>query len=101
MLTFSELIIPSAIMLSRLISGGGESDFILHSAFFQPSASPADKQFLKTCSDDSVLMSTSPKQILPAVNFNKIIDLKDFLGWISGTPLKFPDCVLNPGKEVI
>eukprot|EP00090_Calanus_glacialis_P005351 TRINITY_DN14158_c0_g1_i1.p1 TRINITY_DN14158_c0_g1~~TRINITY_DN14158_c0_g1_i1.p1 ORF type:complete len:290 (+),score=111.27 TRINITY_DN14158_c0_g1_i1:56-925(+) len=92
-------------MLSRLISGGEESDFILLTC--PSSSSPADilKQFLKTCSAGSVLVSTGPNQILPAGdNFSKVIELKDFLGWNSGIPLKFPDCVLkevDPGKEAI
>jgi len=92
-------------MLSRLISGGEESDFIL--LVCPPSSSSADilKQFLKTCSAHPVLVSTGQNQILPAGdNFSKVIELKDFLGWNSGIPLKFPDCVLkevDSGKETI
>ena len=90
-------------MLPRLLSGGEESDFIL--LITQPSVSPADilNTFLKSCSADSVLVKTGPNQI-PGAQFSKVVELKDFLGWISGIPLKFPDCVLNevdPGKQVI
>ena len=91
-------------MLVRLISGGEESDCIL--LLSPPSSSPAGilKQFLKTSSTDSVLVSTGPNRILPEDNFSKVVELKDLLGWNSEIPLKFPDCVLkyvDPGKQVI
>jgi len=91
-------------MLLRLISGGEESNCIL--LVSPPSSSSASilKQFLNVSSTESVLISTGTKKILPRDNFSKVVDLKDFLGWNSGIPLKFPDCVLrevNPGKQTI
>jgi len=91
-------------MLVRLISGGEESDCII--LLSPPSSSPAGilKQFLKTSSADSVLVSTGPNRILPEDNFSKVVELKDLLGWNSEIPLKFSDCVLkdvDPGKQVI
>jgi len=91
-------------MLLRLISGGEESNCIL--LMSPPSSSSASilKQFLNVSSTESVLISTGTKKILPRDNFSKVVDLKDFLGWNSGIPLKFPDCVLrevNPGKQTI
>jgi len=91
-------------MLLRLISGGEESNCIL--LVSPPSSSSASilKQFLDVSSTESVLISTGTKKILPRDNFSKVVDLKDFLGWNSGIPLKFPDCVLrevNPGKQTI
>merc|ERR1711970_712080 len=71
-----------------------------------PSSSSASilKQFLDVSSTESVLISTGTKKILSKDNFSKVADLKDFLGWNSGIPLKFPDSVLkevNPGKQTI
>jgi len=91
-------------MLLRLISGGEESNCIL--LVSPPSSSSASilKQFLNISSTESVLISTGTKKILPRDNFSKVVDLKDILGWNSGIPLKFPDCVLrevNPGKQTI
>jgi len=91
-------------MLLRLISGGEESNCIL--LVSPPSSSSASilKKFLNVSSTESVLISTGTKKILPRDNFSKVVDLKDFLGWNSGIPLKFPDCVLrevNPGKQTI
>jgi len=91
-------------MLLRLISGGEESDSIL--LVSPPSSSPAVilEQFFRTSSTDSVLISTGTNKILPGDHFRKVVDLKDFLGWNSGIPLQFPDCVLkevDPGKQNI
>jgi len=91
-------------MLLRLISGGEESNCIL--LVSPPSSSSASilKQFLDVSSTESVLISTGTKKILPRDTYSKVVDLKDFLGWNSGIPLKFPDCVLregNPGKQTI
>jgi len=91
-------------MLLRLISGGEESNCIL---LVSPPASSSAfilKQFLNVSSTESILISTGTKKIIPRDNFSKVVDLKDFLGWNSGIPLKFPDCVLrevNPGKQTI
>jgi len=93
-------------MLLRLISGGEESNCIL--LVSPPSSSSASasilKQFLDASSSESVLISTGTKKILSRDNFSKVVDLKDFLGWNSGIPLKFPDCVLrevDPQKQTI
>jgi len=91
-------------MLLRLISGGEESNCILLVSPPSSSSSFILKQFLDVSSTESVLISTGTKKILSKDNFSKVADLKDFLGWNSGIPLKFPDCVLreaNPGKQTI
>lgn len=91
-------------MLLRLISGGEESDCIL--LVSPPSSSSAGilREFLNASSTDSVLISTGANRTLSRDNFSKVVDLKDFLGWNSGTALKFPDCVLQDvdlGKQNI
>ena len=91
-------------MLLRLISGGEESNCIL---LVSPPSSSSDSiltQFLNASSTESVLISTGTKKILPKDNFFKVVDLKDFLGWNTGIPLKFPDCLLkevDPIKQII
>eukprot|EP00092_Neocalanus_flemingeri_P020087 GFUD01021748.1.p2 GENE.GFUD01021748.1~~GFUD01021748.1.p2 ORF type:complete len:287 (+),score=104.59 GFUD01021748.1:56-916(+) len=90
-------------MLPRLLSGAEESDCVL--LVTQPAVSPADilNLFLKSCPALSVLVKTGPNQTSDA-QFSKVIDLTDSLGWNSGIPLKFPECVLNEvntGKQVI
>jgi len=91
-------------MLLRLISGGEESNCILLVSPLSSSSASILKQFLNVSSPESVLISTGTKKFLPRDNFSKVVDLKDILGWNSGIPLKFPDCVLrevNPGKQTI
>jgi len=90
-------------MLQRLLSGGEESDFVL--LVSKPSVTSTDilNIFLKSYKGVSILVKTGPSQGSD-YQFTKVVELTDFLGWKSGIPLKFPECILkevDPGKDVI
>jgi len=92
-------------MLSRILSGGEETDCVLFLVDPDSSSSEVLDLFIKSASDASkVLVSTGPNQILPDSDFRKVVRISDFLGWQSGVSQMFPDCILDevdPGKDVI
>ena len=96
-------------MLTRLVSGGEDSNTVLVSVTSQDSLLARDiiKTFLASPSlnTQSVLVRTGPSCLCGDLALSKELDLTDVLGWRSGgDPVKFPDVVystVEPGKENI
>ena len=87
-------------MLSRLASGAEESSSILIVV-----SSPRDtlaarnlvSLLLRRAGDNIILIKTGPSapEQFDKTNFSQVIDLSDSLGWVSGSQLILPSCVLG------
>ena len=89
-------------MLSRLASGAEESSSILIVV-----SSPRDtlvtrslvSLLLSRSGDNIVLVRTGPSASAPEqfekTNFSQVIDISDSLGWVSGSQLIWPSCVVG------
>ena len=94
-------------MLSRLLTGGEESNclLILTSSTDAPVTSGLVKLFVQSHGslDNYVLVKTGIKNYqkncgVDISGFSKVINFSDNLGWVSGHPLVFPDFILDTVK---
>ena len=87
-------------MLSRLASGAEESSSILiviSSSRDTLAARSLVSLLLSRAGDNIVLVKTGPSapEGFDKTNFSQVIDLSDSLGWVSGSQLILPSCVLS------